>query len=619
MATFTGNSAANVLSAAAGTLNGFSGGTLAELQDFVGDLIQGEDGNDVITAGRGADTIFGGSGNDTLRGGSSPSLQTDNLFGGDGNDQMFGDGTYMNLYGGAGNDTLHSNHIFGENEGGAGADRIIGTGSVIASSLSYRGSGTGVVVNLQTNTASGGDAQGDVISDFRSVIGSAFGDRLTAGAGNGVLQGLAGNDTLIGGAGDDKLVGGDNDDTLTGGAGNDTLDGGLGADRMDGGDGLDEVSYESQSTGITINLATQAGGGGAAGDRLISIEDLTGSNGDDSLLGSRRAEQINGSFGHDLVSGLEGDDDLSGGYGNDTVLGGAGNDTLSGSVGNDSIDGGDGFDILRDGSTSYAATIDIGAGTWVTNGETDRFANVESFVTSSGNDSLSSNGSGHTLDGGFGDDSLFGGGGNDVLVASSGADWMDGGTGRDTLFLSFAFEAFTFNLQTGKGDHDDLAGDQVRGIENLAIGTSFRDATIIGSAAANVIDTDSGNDSITGGKGDDTIDSGSGNDRLSGGKGADTFVFSQEFLTAGSDRITDFGRGDSFDLSRDTFDALGRSVSGSELRFGRAARDGNDHLIYNEAKGQLFYDADGRGGLAADLIAVLTNRPDLSASDFDMI
>jgi Ca2+-binding RTX toxin-like protein len=433
------------------------------------------------------------------------------------------------------------------------------------------------------------------------------------------LQGLAGNDTLMGAAGDDKLVGGDGNDTLTGGAGNDTLDGGLGADRLDGGDGNDEVSYESQSDGITINLATQIGGAGAAGDRLISIEDLTGSNGNDSLLGSSRAERINGSFGQDLVSGMDGNDDLSGGYGNDTVQGGTGNDTLSGSVGNDSIDGGDGVDILRDGSTSYAVTLDIGAGTWVTNGETDRIANVESFVTSSGNDSLSSNDGGHTLDGGFGDDSLFGGGGNDVLVADSGADWMDGGTGRDTLLFDFAFEAFTFNLQTGKGDHADLLGDQVRGIENLAIGSAFRDVTIIGSTGANVITTDSGNDSITGGKGVDTIDSGTGNDRLSGGKGADTFVFSQEFLTIGSDRITDFGRGDSFDLSRDTFDALGRSVSASELRIGRAAQDANDHLIYNDANGQLSYDADGRGGQAADLIATLTNRPDLSAADFDMI
>lgn len=167
MATFTGTSTANTLSAAAGTLNGFSGGTLAELQDFVGDLIQGEAGDDVITAGQGADTVFGGSGNDTLRGGTSPSLQTDKLFGDDGNDQLFGDGTYLNLYGGAGNDRLQANHIFGENEGGAGADRIIGTGAVLASSLSYRGSGAGVVVNLQTNAASGGDAQGDVISGFR--------------------------------------------------------------------------------------------------------------------------------------------------------------------------------------------------------------------------------------------------------------------------------------------------------------------------------------------------------------------------------------------------------------------------------------------------------------------
>ena len=38
----------------------------------------------------------------------------------------------------------------------------------------------GVTVNLQTNSASGGDAQGDTISNFEAVEGSNAGDRLTS-------------------------------------------------------------------------------------------------------------------------------------------------------------------------------------------------------------------------------------------------------------------------------------------------------------------------------------------------------------------------------------------------------------------------------------------------------
>jgi len=61
-------------------------------------------------------------------------------------------------------------------------------------------------VNLQTGSASGGDAQDDTLSGIEKVIGSAFTDVLTGGGGNDTIVGGGGNDTLDGGAGIDTAV-----------------------------------------------------------------------------------------------------------------------------------------------------------------------------------------------------------------------------------------------------------------------------------------------------------------------------------------------------------------------------------------------------------------------------
>ena len=67
---------------------------------------------------------------------------------------------------------------------------------------------------------------------------------------------------------------------------------------------------------------------------------LTGTEGDDDILGSPASDTILALAGDDRVRALEGDD---------TVDGGAGDDTLSGSDGNDVLLGGDGADTLVGG------------------------------------------------------------------------------------------------------------------------------------------------------------------------------------------------------------------------------------------------------------------------------
>jgi len=82
-------------------------------------------------------------------------------------------------------------------EGGAGADVLTATARAYNSTLSYLHSLSGVTVDLTKNTASGGDATGDVISGFTNLIGSDYNDVLT-GTVNGYVYGGGGNDTIIG-------------------------------------------------------------------------------------------------------------------------------------------------------------------------------------------------------------------------------------------------------------------------------------------------------------------------------------------------------------------------------------------------------------------------------------
>ena len=129
----------------------------------------------------------------------------------------------------------------------------------------------------------GGDAEGDSSTGIENVTGSNIG-----------------GDTLYGDNGANVLSGWGGDDMLRGGAGADTLNGGI---------GVDFISYYDSNAAVAVNLAAGiASGGTAQGDVLISIENVNGSNFNDTLTGSSVANVLRGLAGRDTLTGGGGAD-----------------------------------------------------------------------------------------------------------------------------------------------------------------------------------------------------------------------------------------------------------------------------------------------------------------------
>ncbi|MGR9257716.1 M10 family metallopeptidase C-terminal domain-containing protein [Rhizobium leguminosarum] len=85
--------------------------------------------------------------------------------------------------------------------------------------------------------------------------------------------------------------------------------------------GNDTASYSDATQAVTANLAdSSTNTGDAAGDKYFSIENLTGSDYSDTLVGDRLANILSGGKGDDRISGGGGDDIFSGGDGSDTIV-----------------------------------------------------------------------------------------------------------------------------------------------------------------------------------------------------------------------------------------------------------------------------------------------------------
>jgi len=292
------------------------------------DIINALGGNDFINGGTGADTMIGGAGNDTYIVDNTGDVVVENP--NEGNDAVqssisytlganledllllgvkaisgTGNGMHNVITGNGGANTLAGLGGPDDLDGGAGVDKA-----------SYATSPAAVDVSLATGQGSGGDAEGDTLTNIENLVGSNFADTLEGNAGNNNLNGGGGSDT---------------------------------------------VSYLHAHAGVTVNLAiTSAQNTVAAGtDTLASFANVTGSYFDDILTGSNAANLINGGFGNDTIDGGAGSDTLIGGAGNDILTGGTGKDTLTGGADGDVFVFGPANSTNADTITDFEHGLDV--------------------------------------------------------------------------------------------------------------------------------------------------------------------------------------------------------------------------------------------------------------------
>lgn len=431
---------------------------------------------------------------------------------------------------------------------------------------------------------------------FRFFTGSV-------GDGKDRFEGLGGYDFIDGGLGDDTLLGGDGDDELNGG---------LGDDLLDGGEGFDTVDYRyTGNVGVSVDLSEGRQDTGLAGvDRLISIEAVRGSSGDDTMSGSGAGNNFLGFGGDDLIYGRGGDDDIYVSGGDCTVHGGSGADGVQ---------------------ASSATSLQ--------------------FFGEGGNDFIIlASGGKDTLDGGGGDDYLTvdagspyepaadrcdGGGGNDTVFSAGGADTLIGGSGHDSVSIRIEGRDLTLDLRDGVIALGGGRKMTVSGFEDVSfaggdntligtdranvLGTNEGDDTVSGLGGADSLTSYDGDDSLDGGAGDDTLQGDAGSDTLRGGDGADTLKFDQG-NTLSLPLPEDVDVVQAFERGQDLLDFTGIYVIGPsvvrlcEFEFVGSAKfsGGLDELRF--AKGVLTADIDG--DKQADLTIRVEGVDKLSTADF---
>jgi Ca2+-binding RTX toxin-like protein len=501
---------------------------------WLDDTLHGGPGNDRLAGSYGDDLVDGGAGNDVLSGGPGDDL----VSGGDGDDRLFSYGLgHDSLDGGAGNDvlTLTVTAVYPtpgpgttpfavQAGGGSGKDQFLVTVERgLNAQLTLTGGADADTFNILTLAP---DAR-IAIADFQAGPGGDLLNLSELGPGTYAARFEAGDYRIVQ-RGADAVVQVD-------------VDGAGGAD-----DYIDVVTLQNLNadslTGdnllrYSVNAVTQAG------------RDYTGTDGDDTIVGS-------------LL-----DDTLSGGAGNDRLAGGLGNDV---------------FKLQPNVKPGYTMVASGGAGQDVFEAGTYQ---VTDFSAGSGGDLIG----------------LAGLGLSDTGTAFSGGYLRLVQNGKDTLLqldkdgAANSGAHFETLLTLKNVDAAKLTADNI--VEHVDPHAAA--AAVPGKSAAG----GSSSDSIAGSAGDDHIEAGAGNDVLSGGAGNDV-------LDGGSGIDTARYSGSSADyvISREA-DGVHlidlRGIDGSD------ALSGVERLVFSDTS--LALDVDGAAGQAYRLyLAAFDRTPDLA-------
>ena len=503
----------NLVLTAVGSLDGFQG-TEASLPggfDNIDGFVGGSSGSDLLT---GLNVIsnwtVNGSNQYTSSGHAISFSNTEILIGGTATDIFTVTGNQpFTLRGGDGADTFIFNNgasLTGGIQGGAGFDTVNASAYSTARNVTL----SGYTADGYSGSMSG---LGTEFSGVDRLYGSsAANDTLTGPNGGAVITVSGANSGDVDGVlsfyNYENLVGGTGNDTFAF-TGSGTLSGTLNA-----GAGTDLLDYGSYSSGVHVNLnsavvnvdavnysarsATGIFGGAANG--LSNFENIVGSTSADVLIGDNSPNAITGGSGADKLVGLGGNDLylFADNYGVDSIRESAagGSDTLdfsaltqplaftlgigtlsAGYTGNlathtgdqvesiiggsvddvftfidaatfpGTLDGSNGADTLDYAAYSTSVTVDLSAGT--ATGVTS-VSNIENIIGGSVDDSLTGDANANVINGGPGNDLLYGLGGDDTYTFNDGFGldtvYEVSGAGNDTLDFSAVSQPLTFTF-----------------------------------------------------------------------------------------------------------------------------------------------------------------------------
>ncbi|HEY7875892.1 MAG TPA: hypothetical protein VIG64_12315 [Actinomycetota bacterium] len=404
-------------------------------------------------------------------------------------------------------------------------------------------------------------------ADDDTILGTKRADVIVAKGGDDFVFAGAGNDLICLGGGGDSVSADAGNDKISGGPGDDSAYPGPGTDTYNGNGGSNWIGYIFSTTAVNVDVGAQRSTGEGT-DTFSNVRNVSGSDFDDTILGTSTTNLILAGAGNDTVVGgpTTANDD-----GDQT-------DIIDGGDGDDTMDGGDGFDMVsfqnkeaESETSTVGVDVDLGNGTATGQG-TDNFQSMEAVWGSQ-----------------F-DDQIRGSSQSNFLVPSGGVDEVRGGGDFDYAIYWFAPGDVQANLTSGtaQGEGDDTLANDVEGL----FGSISGNDTLIGDNRANFLGGDFGNDTLDGGGGDDWLQGGSGNDTLTGGDGNyDLADFSTSFAAVTANLASGTATGEGND-----------TLGGLEGLYGSVFAD---TLTGNDADNYIFGDAGAdkiEGGLGKDEI-----------------
>jgi Ca2+-binding RTX toxin-like protein len=467
-----------------------------------------------------------------------------------------------------------------------GANMTTATGANVYAIPTLNQAGTGWTAIWDaggTDTLSAQASQLDAIINLRPAT------LLYEEGGGGFVSrngGVLGGFTIANGVVIENAIGGSGDDLLTGNSANNNLNGGA---------GWDTVDYSHVTTAVTVNLATGSATGdgsdtltgiehaiGGSGNDilrafggtnitngsqdLIKTEDTRNSSretaialdgrfsahsGDISIQASGsgvRSASVHAAgsglqdyYGFTLTAGAQITVDIDNSFALDSIVSiydASGNLLASNDDGVTSLDIGSAniYDSFLTYNAASAGTYYVLVSAYDPNSGGPGIIEKGSSYTIniSAANTIAASGSillGSTLDGGAGNDQLFGGAGIDTLIGGFDDDTLDGGVGADLLYGGGGDDHYIVDTQgdltfeLGINGHDTVTTSVgyylYANIQGLTLAASAGNIFGVGNDRGNIMTGNAGSNLLLGGDGNDAIYGGAGIDNLFGEAGFD--------------------------------------------------------------------------------------------------